>query len=646
MTASHLRRPSARMRPIWILLGIPLLTLLAYAPALRNGFIWDDDRYVTQNVLLQNRDGLQKIWFDIGATDQYYPLTYTTFWIEKHLWGDHPAGYHVVNLLLHIANALLLWRLLTRLQIPGAAFAAALFAVHPLHVESVAWITERKNTLSLLFYLLAFHAYARFDHWPGVDEARLRRWGYYFLAIACFLCALLSKTVTATFPAAILLILWWKRGKLSWRDIAPTLPLFLMALGGGWITVVVESAHVNLEAGDATIAWPARFLIAGRAVWFYLGKLIWPYPLIFTYPQWPMDARNPAHYLDLGMAVVLVIGLAVAARRMGRGLLAAVLFYGGSLLPALGLIDIYAMRYSYVADHFAYLPSIGLIVLAAAAWSHLAESSSLLRRAAPVAATILLSIPAILTYRHCGVFRDQATLWTDTVQKNPTAWMAHNNLGLLLQERGDMDAALKHYQTALRLKPDLYLAHYNAAIALQSKGLLLDAGRHYESAIKIKPDFANAHFNYALLLQKCKSHDEAIRHFEEVLRITKDDFEAQYQLGGALADAGRLDEAVRELKRALRQMQDRPTVYARLAQVYFDMGDLVRAEAFFRAAIKRKADYAYAHHGLGGALDRAGKYADAITAYQAALRLDPTRTAILDRIGLLEHLLATSQPAP
>lgn len=635
-----------RVRPIWVLLTIPLLTLLAYAPALRNGFIWDDDRYVTQNTLLQNRDGLKQIWFTIGATDQYYPLTYTTFWIEKHLWGDQPTGYHVVNLLLHITNALLLWRLLVRLQIRGAALAAALFAVHPLHVESVAWITERKNTLSLHFYLLAFHAYARFDQWSGIDEARRRRWGIYVLAIVCFLGALLSKTVTATFPAAILLILWWKRGTLSWREVAPTLPLFLMALGGGWITVVVESAHVSLEAGDAYIAWPARFLIAGRAVWFYLGKLIWPHPLIFTYPQWSVDTHNPAHYLDLGMAVFLVIGLVLMAAKMGRGILAAVLFYGGSLLPALGIIDIYAMRYSYVADHFAYLPSIGLIVLAAAAFSHLAESRSLFRRAAPVGTMILLSIPAILTYRHCGVFRDQKTLWTDTIQKNPGAWMAHNNLGLLLKESGDIDAALKHFQTALRLKPDLYLGHYNAAIALQAKGLLLDASDHYESAIKIKPDFANAHFNYALLLQKCKSHEMAIRHFEEVLRITKDDFEARYQLGGALADAGRLDEAVRELKGALRHMQDRPSAYARLAQVYFDMGDLERAQAFFRAAIKRKADYAYAHHGLASALDRAGKFADSITAYREAFRLDPTRTVILERIGVLEHLMATSQPAP
>lgn len=644
MTARHRNPLTAHtIHPAWIAIGIPLLTLIAYTPAAKNGFVWDDDRYVVNNELLANRDGLRKIWFEIRAADQYYPLTYTTFWIEKRVWGDKPAGYHIVNMLLHAANAVLLWRLLALLGIPGAALAGLLFAVHPLNVESVAWITERKNTLSLFFYLLAALAYARFDGWRKPDTAPARRWGAYVGAIALFALALLSKSAVATFPAALLLVVWWRHGRLAIRDIAPTLPLFLLAILSGYVTVLVESSHVSLETGDAVLDWPSRLIVAGRATWFYLGKLTWPYPLCFTYPRWSIDPSNFMQYLDAALAFALVVGLAVTARRIGRGVLTAVLFYGGSLLPVLGFVDVYAMRYSFVADHFAYLPSIGLIALAAAALVQLAPRMRDTGRFLP----LVLAAPLVaLCWQHCGVFRDLEALWTDTLRKNPAAYMAHTNLGILLQQRGDVDGALAHYQKAIQLKPDLFNAHYNAAIALDSKGLLLDAGRHYEKALALRPDFANGHFNYALLLNKSKNHDAAVAHLLEVLRITPKDNEARFKLGCVYADAGKYEEAVREIKMALKVMPESPIIYARLAQVYYDMGDLERADAFFRAALKRKSDYAYAHHGLGRTLERLGRTAEAVTSYREALRLDPARSALRDHIAALEHLGTTTQPAP
>ncbi len=635
--------PARTIAPVWIAIAIPLLAFIAYAPAVKNGFIWDDDRYVVNNELLTNRAGLRKIWFEIGATDQYYPLTYTTFWIEKRVWGDNPAGYHVINILLHAANAVLVWRLLALLGIPGAALAGLLFAVHPLNVESVAWITERKNTLSLLFYLLAALAYARFDGWRGFDATTSRRWGAYVAAIGLFALALLSKSAVATLPAAILLIVWWRRGRLGIRDIAPTLPMFGLAIVSGYITVLVESSHVSLETGDAVLDWPSRVIVAGRATWFYLGKLTWPHPLCFTYPRWSIDPSIVMQYLDAAMAVGLVVGLAVTAKRIGRGVLTAVLFYGGSLLPVLGFVDVYVMRYSFVADHFAYLPSIGLITLAAAGMVQLAPA---MRNAARVVPLFLAAPLVALCWQHCGAFRDLEALWTDTLRKNPAAYMAHTNLGIILQQRGDVDGALAHYQTALQLKPDLFNAHYNAAIALDSKGLLLDAGRHYEKALDLRPDFANGHFNYALLLSKSKNHDAAAEHLLEVLQIMPNDNEARFKLGCVYSDAGKLDEAVREIKRALKAMPESPVIYARLAQVYYDMGDLDRADAFFRAALKRKSDYAYAHHGLGRTLERLGRTADAVTSYREALRLDPARSALRDHIAALEHLGTTTQPAP
>lgn len=644
MTTRQQRHSPARtIAPVWIAIAIPLSAFIAYAPAVKNGFIWDDDRYVVNNELLANRGGLRKIWLEIGATDQYYPLTYTTFWIEKRVWGDSPSGYHVINILLHAVNAVLVWRLLALLGIPGAALAGLLFAVHPLHVESVAWITERKNTLSLLFYLLAALAYARFDGWRGYDATTSRRWGAYVVTIGLFALALLSKSAVATLPAAILLIVWWRRGRLGIRDIVPTLPMFGLAIASGYITVLVESSHVSLETGDAVLAWPSRLIVAGRATWFYLGKLAWPHPLCFTYPRWSIDPSNVMQYLDAFMAGALVVGLTVTAKRIGRGVLTAVLFYGGSLLPVLGFVDVYAMRYSFVADHFAYLPSIGLITLAAAGLVQLAPA---MRNAARFGPLFLAAPLVALCWQHCGAFRDLESLWTDTLRKNPAAYMAHTNLGIIMQQRGDVDGALAHYQTALQLKPDLFNAHYNAAIALDSKGLLLDAGRHYEKALDLRPDFANGHFNYALLLSKSKNHDAAAAHLLEVLRIMPSDNEARFKLGCVYADAGKLEEAVREIKKALKAMPESPIIYARLAQVYYDMGDLERADAFFRAALKRKADYAYAHHGLGRTLERLGRTADAVTSYREALRLDPARLALRDHIAALEHLGTTTQPAP
>lgn len=644
MTTRQQRHSPARtISPVWIAIAIPLMSIIAYAPAVKNGFIWDDDRYVVNNELLANRAGLRKVWFEIGATDQYYPLTYTTFWIEKRIWGDKPAGYHAINILLHAANAVLVWRLLALLGIPGAALAGLLFAVHPINVESVAWITERKNTLSLLFYLLAALAYARFDRWRGHDTTTARRWGAYGGAIGLFALALLSKSAVATLPAALLLIVWWRRGRLGIRDIAPTLPMFGLAIASGYITVLVESSHVSLETGDAILDWPSRVIVAGRATWFYLGKLAWPHPLCFTYPRWSIDPSNVMQYLDAFMAVALVVGLAVTAKRIGRGVITAVLFYGGSLLPVLGFVDVYAMRYSFVADHFAYLPSIGLITLAAAGLVQLAPA---MRNAAQFIPLVIAAPLVALCWQHCGAFRDLESLWTDTLRKNPAAYMAHTNLGIILQQRGDVDGALAHYQTAIQLKPDLFNAHYNAAIALDSKGLLLDAGRHYEKALDLRPDFANGHFNYALLLSKSKNHDAAAEHLLEVLRIMPSDNEARFKLGCVYADAGKLEEAVREIKKALKAMPESPIIYARLAQVYYDMGDLERADAFFRAALKRKADYAYAHHGLGRTLERLGRTADAVTSYREALRLDPARLALRDHIAALEHLGTTTQPAP
>jgi len=355
-----------------ILWGILILALAAtaYAPALRGDFVWDDDDYVTDNPTLTNLDGLRRIWLEFGATPQYYPLVYTTFWIEYHIWQLHPFGYHLTNVLLHMVNALLLWAILRRLAVPGAWLAAAIFAVHPVHVESVAWITERKNVLSGAFYLSSMLLYLRFAGIGPDRPSGRRRWAYFVLALLLFACALLSKSVTCTLPAALVLLLWWRRRRLRASDLWPLIGWLVVGLLMALTTVWMERHHVGTRYIDWSLSPLDRCLIAGRAVWFYAAKLLWPAKLTFFYPRWHIDAGLWWQYLFPLAAVAVIAALWWLRSRLGKGPLVAVLLFVGTLTPALGFVDVYPMRFSFVADHFQYLASAGLIALGAAfLWS-------------------------------------------------------------------------------------------------------------------------------------------------------------------------------------------------------------------------------------------------------------------------------------
>ncbi|HKX46428.1 MAG TPA: O-GlcNAc transferase, partial [Planctomycetota bacterium] len=331
-------------------LGVPLLivaTCVAYLPALQGGFVWDDRLFIVDNPLLGHLDGLRRIWLDPGgAIAQYYPLTVSSFWLEHRFFRLDPSGYHAVNILLHVANALLVRLLFRRLALPGAELAALVFALHPVHVESVAWISERKNLLSGLLYLSAGLAYLRFR---GLcDERGHERFPFYFLALLLFAGALLAKTVTASLPAAILLVLWWKEGRLGARDVALLLPFFVLGIAAGLNTARMERVHVGASGADWDYTWIERVLISSRALCFYPAKLIWPSPLAFSYPRFAIDPSAVASYL-YGVALAAVAALLFFGRaRIGRGPLVALLFFAGTLFPALGFVDVYPMRFSFV----------------------------------------------------------------------------------------------------------------------------------------------------------------------------------------------------------------------------------------------------------------------------------------------------------
>jgi hypothetical protein len=519
-----------------------LLVLLAtaYLPVTWAAYVWDDRPYLVENAAVQDAGGLRRIWLAPGATPQYYPVVFSAFWLEYRLWGLDPTGYHLVNVALHGINAVLAWRVLARLGVPGAWLAAAVFALHPVHVESVAWISERKNVLSGLFYLAGLLAYWRFDPPEGVAEGEERRasaarWIWYAASWLLYLAALGSKTVTCTLPAAILLIAWWKRGRLGVRDVAPLVPFFLVGAWAAAVTVAMERYHVGASGSDWSLSRAGRVLVAGRALWFYAGKLAWPAGLCFIYPRWHVDPRAwwQVAY-PVGFAAV-VAALWMARGRLGRGPLAGVLFFAGTLSPALGFVDIYPQRYSFVADHFQYLASLGLIAPASALLARAAGN-----RGARIAALGgLLLVLGTLTFARALAFRDDGTVWSDNLRKDPRSWIAHNNLGTLDLNRGRLEEARAHFEAALRLYPDYPEAHYSLGAVLEEQGDLAGAEGHLRRALaRDSPVTWKAHHVLGLVYKKRGEPRAAAEQFRAALRLKPDYRGAQTQLD-ALPAGGR-----------------------------------------------------------------------------------------------------------
>lgn len=490
--------------PVWFgFAGIVLLTLIAYWPAIHGGFIWDDDSYVTQNTLLHDLDGLRRIWIP-RQTPQYYPAVFTSFWIEYQLWGLNPLGYHLVNVLLHIGNALLVWRLAVVLRIPGGVAAGWLigiiFALHPVHVESVAWITERKNVLSGLFYLSAALCYLQFDALRQRQSERettngeLNMWPWYAAAIVLFLLALFSKTVTCSLPAALILMMLWLRRPITLARIVPLLPLFILGLALALNTASLEREHVGAVGDDFAFSFAERVIIASKALLFYPQKLLWPWPVMFIYPRWNIDANTWISFLPTLLVLAVAAACLVAYLRNWRGPGLALAFYAGTIFPALGFFNVYPMLFSFVADHFQYLASLGVIVLAVGGSAYLIGST----RFVLIVGIAVIPPLMLITWTQSAVYENAETVWLDTLAKNDAAWMPHNNMASSLLRRagdalaaGDDESALAlatraeyHAQKSLHYRPGHQQALVNLSEALRVQGRLDEAFEAAKQALE------------------------------------------------------------------------------------------------------------------------------------------------------------------
>ena len=598
----YLVRPNRGYVLLALLLAVT--TILAYQPAWHGGFIWDDDAYITNNELLTAPDGLRRIWFSLDSPSQYFPLVYTMFRFERAWWGLSPTGYHFVNILLHIANALILWSLLARLRVPGAWLAGAIFALHPVQVESVAWITERKNVLMGLFFLLTIRAWVEF-----VDKQTKHRWFFYVLALLLYALALFSKTTACTLPAALLLILWLQGRRINHRQLVQLFPFVVLALSMGLLTVWWERYHQGTRGPLFAISPPERLLIASRAIWFYLGKLFWPSNLTFIYPRWIVSPTHLLEYAWLAPLGGLCAAIFFARRYVGRSLEVAALFFVATLSPVLGFIMLYTFRYTFVADHYQYLASIGPIALASAGITTLAASFKESRHFLFGAAVCILAALAVLTWRQSTMYTDIEALWRTTIGRNPACWMAHNNLGIVLSQKGEIDEAIAHYRKTLEMSPDFADADYNLGNALLQKGEI----------------------------------DAAIVHCQRAVTIQPNDPEAQVALGNALFQKGLIDESIVHYQKALAIRPYYVTAHYNLSSAFLKKGEIDKAILHCQAVLSIQPEHADAHTTLGAALLRKGEIGSAIEQYKKALEIAPRSVPALNNLA---WILATySDPA-
>lgn len=654
-----------------------VLTLVAYKSAIGGGFIWDDDDYVTENVTLRSAAGLGQIWLSPLSIPQYYPLTHTTYWIEYHLWQLDPAGYHVDNVLLHGASALLLWWLLARLNIPGAALAAFIFAFHPVHTESVAWVTERKNTLSVFLYLLAFHAYLSSRLTQILQQSDSRpRWGYYALALGAFILSLLSKSVSASLPAAILVIAWWKTGKVRFKDFLPLLPFFVLGAAMGSVTGWIERHHVGAEGPDWQIGIVSRFLIACRALWFYAGKLIVPYNLSFIYPRWHISPTNAWDWTWVALSALALVA-AWWVRGRWRGPLAGCLFFVGTLFPALGFVNVYPMKYSFVADHFQYLASLGVTVpIAVLLW----QAPALLRRSPQrtskptnsrdgqnrfllirgLTVVILASVLATATYCRGLAYKDAETMWRDTLERNPDAFIAHTDLALLLSDSPDpgrIEEAVTHFRAANALRPHdskilIGLGLALAKTAHAEEGIVeINAGIEAGRSNRLE-DQDDGYFTRGLVDMMLHRNEQAAADFRDAIRCAPNHANNHVNLGIVLARLNRYADAVTEYETALRIDPRLFDAQYNLGIAYLGLGDFSQAAAAFQAA--RNLDpndprpgmgLAKIHYGAGIDLLRAHRPGEALREFRNALSVDPQSVEVMNAIARAYEMLGDQTTA-
>ena len=622
-TASPLTAATSYSRQDMLtLVALGLLLVVSYLPAmLWGGFVWDDNLCIKVDPV-REVSGLQQIWFSPSAIeeeDHYWPLVYTTFWLEHKLWGFDPTGYHIVNVLLHLANTLLLWHLLRRLAVPGAWVVAAVFAVHPLHVESVAWAIERKDVLSGLFYFAAVLAWMRFVEQPNP------RW--YVWSLVLYAAGLLSKSIVVTLPAVLLIWHWWKQGRVTSTNLLRLVPFCVVGLV---ITVGDLSFYRSGASTSFDYSLTERILIAARALWFYAGKLLWPSELAVIYPRWDIRVYDPLAWGYLVAAVALVVALWHFRRQLGRGPLAGALFFAVTLSPVLGFVDYGYMKYAFVADRFQYLAGIGVmaVVIGAAAYG-VRRLSGLRQKGALGVAAVVVVVLGLLTWRQANIWRDDETLNRHIIALNPQARNAHRHLGKALYNQGRYEEALDVARVAVEQRPDYFKAHVTLGLILTALDRLEEAETHLRRAIALNPKVNSTRLNLSDVLYNQGRYEEALDVARAAVEQHPDSFATHGILGAILTALGRFEEAETHLRRAIALNPQARNAHLNLGEALHNQARNEEAVDAYRVAIEQLPDDALAHSNLGMVLIELERFEESETHLRRAIALNPIHTEAL-----------------
>ena len=598
------------------LLALGLLVAVCYLPAmLWGGFVWDDSILLDAKPV-QDVSGLWQIWFSPSAIEgegHYWPLVYTTFWLEHKLWGFDPTGYHVVNVLLHLGNTLLVWHLMRRLLVPGAWMVAAVFAVHPLHVESVAWIIERKDVLSGLFYLASVLVWMRF-----VEQSRR---GWYVCSLVLYAAGLLSKSIVITLPVALLIWHWWQQGRVTSTDLLRLVPFGVVGL---IITVGDLSFYQSREVLSLGYSLTERTLIAARALWFYEGKLLWPTNLTLVYPLWDIRVADPLAWGYLVAAIALAVALWCFRHQVGRGPLAGTLFFVVTLSPVLGFVDYGYMQFAFVADRFQYLAGLGIMAVVIGAITYgVRRLSDSWQKGARIVAAVAIVVLGLLTWRQASVYRDDETLNRYIIALNPQARDAYLNLGDALYEQGRYEEALDVTRIAVERRPEHFQAHFNLGATLDKLGRFEEAETHLRRAIALSPQAQNAYLNLSKVLYEQGRYEAALEAARVAIEQDPDFVEAHFNFGAILNKLERFEEAEVHLRRAIALNPQAPKAHFSLGIALYKQERYEAALEATRVAIEQDPDFVEAHFNFGAILNKLERFEEAEVHLRRAIALNP-----------------------
>ncbi|MBF0287811.1 MAG: tetratricopeptide repeat protein [SAR324 cluster bacterium] len=619
------------------------LSLLAYYPATQAEFIIDDTPFYIEDPVMNQSDGIFKIWLNPRENNDiwpYIPITRTSFWIERQLVGLNFQVSHLINIGLHIITAFFLWLCLRYLHVRGAWLIGMIFVLHPIHVQSVAWIAERKNVVAGVFYILTVWSYFHFE--------KKKHWPWYVLTLGLFLCSLLSKSSTIMLPVLFIFCRLWNRSRWDKIDVIQLVPFFLLSLLMGYVRIWFEINSFDATGINYGWTFVERLLIAGHVPFFYLTKIFFPYPLLFTYHKWPIDAAQVSMYLPLVSIIVVGTILFWKYFSWGRSLFLALGAFLISLFPVLSFFNNSWTQFSFVADHWVHLPSIPVLILLVQgifyavgcikenAWARYVQSGIYV---------MLFIILLGLTWNQTQYYKNNKVLWESTLAHYPDAWMAHQELGREYMADGDNQLALRHLNKAIQLKNDRPDAYINRGVAYFILEQYPRAIQNFNQALQLNNEMVKAYYNRGKSYAKLHQYKKALADFTQILVLDPQFAEAYNNRGTIYLDLKQYSQALQEFNQALQLNPQLKEVYHNRGLVHISLGKYTQAIDDFNQVLQLDPQVVESLYSRGNAYLQLHQYEQAMGSYNEALKLNPQYVPAYNNRGYLHIISGNTKQA-